>query len=273
MPLDYSERNEIPAAMIEAGPTVLIAVGDELLSGHTLDSNSNLLARRTFEAGWPVRRIEVIGDDNPAIAAAIRRTIDEAGVSRIVVGGGIGPTPDDHTFEAVAQALDRPLELNAEAMVHISAIVARMHAAGWVDTAEVSEANRRAATMPAGALLMPNRRGMTPAVALAVGDDRWLFVLPGIPREFATIVDEELIPRYFTGREQPLVLEVSYRAVPEAEMYEPMLTLAREFPDVQVGSYPQTERRELVIRLRGSDAERLTAAVRRLRELRTDAPV
>jgi len=257
--------------MSDRAPTVLIAVGDELLSGHTLDTNSNLLATRVFGTGWPVRRVELVADDDEAIAGAIHRALGDDGVDRIVVSGGIGPTPDDHTFEAVARALGRPLEINEEALEHVAGIVARMHAAGWVDSPEVSAANRRVATMPAGAVLLPNRRGMTPAVAIAVGDDRWLFVLPGIPREFATIVDEELLPRYFTGRARPHVVEVSYVAVPEAEMYEPMLTLASEFPDVQIGSYPQTERRRLVIRLRGSDANRLDAAASRLRELRPDS--
>jgi len=258
--------------MAEVAPTVIIAVGDELLSGHTLDTNSHLLAARAFQAGFPVRRIEAVADENAAIARAIRRALGEDGVTRIVVGGGIGPTPDDHTFEAVAQALDRPLALHAGALAHISAIVARMHAAGWVETPEVSEANRRVALMPAGATLIPNRRGMTPAIALDVDADRFLFVLPGIPREFAAIVDEELIPMYFAGGSQPLVIEVRYTSVPEAQMYEPMLTLTEEFPDVQVGSYPQTDRRELVLRLRGRDQQRLDAAAQRLRELRADAP-
>ncbi|HKR98555.1 MAG TPA: molybdopterin-binding protein [Candidatus Dormibacteraeota bacterium] len=257
--------------MAEQGPTVVIAVGDELLSGHTLDTNSNLLAARAFETGWPVRRIEAVADDNEAIAAAIRRALAADGVLRVVVCGGIGPTPDDHTFEAVAEALGRPLEVNPEALAHISAIVGRMHAAGWVDTPEVSEANRRAASMPAGAQLVTNRRGMTPAIAIALEDDRVLFVLPGVPREFATIVDEELIPRFFTGGRPAAVVEVIYTSVPEAEMYEPMLRLAREFPDVHIGSYPQSERRQLVIRLSANDQSRLDEAASRLRELRADA--
>jgi len=72
-----------------------------------------------------------------------------------------------------------------------------------------------------------------------VGDDRWLFVLPGIPREFSTIVEEELIPNILRGGTAPVVREVRYRSVPESEMSEPMLVLAAEFPDVTVGSYPQ----------------------------------
>jgi molybdopterin-biosynthesis enzyme MoeA-like protein len=92
-----------------------------------------------------------------------------------------------------------------------------------------------------------------------------------VPREFRAIVEEELIPAYFGGGVAPLVTEVRYRAVPEAEMYTPMRVLEQEFPDVVVGSYPQTETRELVIRLRGTDPQRVAAAAERLRSLRSDA--
>lgn len=250
---------------------MIIAVGDEILSGHTLDTNSNLLARLAFAAGRPVRHVEVVPDASMAIGAAIRRALADPDVSRIAVCGGIGPTPDDRTFEAVAEALGRPLELNPEAYAGIEALMRRMHSAGWVSSPEVSEANRRCAIIPAGATVLPNRRGMAPPLALEVGEDRVLFVLPGIPREFSTIVEEEVIPRYFGGGTPPVVREVHYTAVPEAEMYEPMRMLEREFPSVVVGSYPHVETRELVIRLRGHDAAAVDAAVARLRELRADS--
>jgi molybdenum cofactor synthesis domain-containing protein len=250
------------------GSTVIITVGDEILSGFTLDTNSHLLARLAFAAGWPVRRIEVVADDVAAIAAAIGRAIAEPDARRVAVCGGIGPTPDDRTFEAVAHALNRPLEINKLALEHISTLTKRMFEAGWVTSPEVSEANLRQATVPAGAQTMPNRRGMAPPLAIDVGDDRWLFVLPGIPREFSAIVEEELMPRYFTGGVPVQVAEVRYRSVPEAEMTPFIRTLEREFPDVAVGSYPQTDRGELVIRLRGYSSDSVNAAALRLQELR-----
>jgi nicotinamide-nucleotide amidase len=252
------------------GLTAIVMVGDELLSGHTQDTNSNLLARLAFAAGRPVAHIEVVADDPPAIVAAIRRAVDTPEISRIAVCGGIGPTPDDRTFQAVADALGRPLELNPAAYANIEALAKRMHAAGWIDKPEVSEANRRCAIVPAGSTVLANRQGMAPPLAIDLGSDRWLFVLPGIPREFTTIVEEELIPQYFAGAAAPVVREVRYRSVPESEMYEPMLALAREFPDVTVGSYPHVEQRELVIRLKGQESARVDAAVTRLRSLRSD---
>ena len=252
-----------------AASTVIIAVGEEILSGHTLDTNSNLLARVVFAAGYPARRIEVVGDDRDAIATALRRAIGERGVRHIVVSGGIGPTPDDVTFEAVAHALNRPVMLHPAAFQHIQDLVQRMHDAGWVESSEVSPANTRSAMLPQGAELITNRRGMAPAIHIALAD-RDLYVLPGIPREFATIVEEQLIPHYFVGGAAQTVLEVRYTSVPEADMAAPMRQLAGEFPDVTVGSYPQTQRRELVMRLRGLDPKRVADAAERLRQLRRD---
>jgi nicotinamide-nucleotide amidase len=253
------------------GLTAIVTVGDEILSGHTQDTNSSFLARMAFAAGRPVVWIEVVADQSAAIVAAIHRALSDPSITRIAVCGGIGPTPDDRTFQAVGDALGRPLVLNPIAYANMEALAKRMHAAGWIDQPVVTEANRRCAIVPTGAVVLTNRKGSAPPLAIEVGDDRWLFVLPGIPREFITIVEEELMPQYFTGAPAPIVREVHYRSVPESEMYEPMMVLEAEFPDITVGSYPHVEQRELVIRLRGHEAERVDAAVARLRSLRSDA--
>jgi len=254
-------------AMPETPATVIIAVGDEVLSGHTQDTNSAFLATRAFAAGVPVRRIEVVADRLEDVAAAIHRALADSEVNRIAVCGGIGPTPDDRTFEAVGYALGRPLEENAVALAGITAMVARMHAAGWIDDNVVSDGNRRCALVPAGGLVLPNRRGMAPPMAYEVGANRWLFILPGVPREFMAIVEEELMPRFFAGGTASLVVEARYRAVPEAELYTPLRRLAEEYVDVAVGSYPQTEARQVIVRFRGLDPERVRAAARRMLEL------
>lgn len=250
-----------------ARETVIIAVGDEVLSGHTLDTNSRFLAQRVFAAGFPARRIEVVADRLETIVAAVHRAVAEHGVARIAVCGGIGPTPDDRTFEALALALGRPLREDAVALAHITGIVGRMHAAGWTASAEVSEGNRRSAMVPEGGTVLFNRRGMAPPMAYDLGDDRRLFILPGVPREFTAIVEEELIPRFFVGGHASVVTELRYRHVPEAELYPPLRRLAEEFDDVSAGSYPQTEAREVIIRLRGDNAARVTAAAARMLEL------
>ncbi|MHB8717835.1 MAG: competence/damage-inducible protein A [Candidatus Dormibacteria bacterium] len=253
--------------MAAASETVIIAVGDEVLSGHTQDTNSRFIAERVFAAGYPARRIEVVADRLDDIVAAIHRALDEPWAGRVIVCGGIGPTPDDRTFEAVAAALGRPLEENPQALAHISGIVSRMHAAGWVASPEVSEGNLRSARVPSGGRVLHNRRGMAPPMAYLVGEDRWLFVLPGVPRELTAIVAEELLPVYFSGGAPAVVAELRYPGVPEAELFGPLRTLAAEFGDVSAGSYPQTEAREVIVRLRGLDGERVALAAARMRAL------
>jgi nicotinamide-nucleotide amidase len=267
IPCSNAYAEVVPSAI---GLTAIVTVGDEILSGHTQDTNSSFLARLAFAAGRPVAHIEVVADQPAAIIGAIRRAVDDPEISRIAVCGGIGPTPDDRTFQAVGDALGLPLELNPIAFANIEAMAQRMYAAGWIEKPVVSEANRRCAIVPVGATVLINRRGMAPPLAIDIGEDRWLFVLPGIPREFVTIVEEELIPGYFGGGTAPVVRELYYRSVPESEMSEPMLTLQAEFPDVTVGSYPQVENRRLVIRLRGRETARVDAAVARLRSMRSD---
>ena len=248
--------------------TAIIAVGDELLGGFTLDTNSHWLAQQVREAGFPCEHIEVVADRDEAIVAAIHRAARDPLVMRIFVCGGVGPTTDDRTLQAVAHALDRRLERNQDAHAHIQGIIERMHAAGWVQSTEISEANLRMAHVPEGATVLRNRRGMASGLAYPVDDECWLFVLPGVPREFQAIVGEEILPRWFTGADAPVVRELRYGFAIEAEFFEPMRTLEREFPEVRVGSYPQTETRQLLIRLRGSDAARVDAAVARLLEMR-----
>ena len=247
--------------------SLLVIVGDELLAGFTVDSNGPLAARRLFEMGYPVGRIEIVGDAAGDIAAAVRRGIDDPTLARIIVCGGVGPTPDDRTHEGVAAALGRDLVENGTALGRIEAQVARMHRAGWLDSPIPSTANRRMAQMAAGGRVLENRRGMAPPLAVELGNDRWLFVLPGVPREFESALEEAVIPAFFAASRPFCVVELRWAGVPEAEIAGPMLQLELEFPDVTVGSYPQ-QGRELIVRLRGEDSARVRAAAARLRELR-----
>lgn len=248
--------------------SVIIAVGDELLGGFIPDSNSQPAARLLFHAGYPVQRMETVADRVDEIAATVRRAIDTIDVNRILVCGGIGPTPDDRTHAGVAQGLGRTRVEHPQALAHIQSITERMHRAGWVPTAAIGAAGRAMATVVEGAHVLANRRGMAAALALEVGTDRWLFILPGVPREFTTILEEEILPRFCAGGTGPVVRELRYAGAIEAEFVGAMTLLAVEFPDVSVGSYPQTELHELVVRLHGSDGGRVEAASHRLAELR-----
>ena len=80
----------------------IIVVGNEILRGFTVDTNSNWLASRLFQCGFPVRLITTVGDVDDDIVSAIHQHVDRAELLRIFVCGGLGPTPDDITREAIA---------------------------------------------------------------------------------------------------------------------------------------------------------------------------
>jgi nicotinamide-nucleotide amidase len=242
--------------------TVIVAVGDEILGGFTLDTNSHWLSGQLREAGFPCVRIAVVPDSSPPIVEAVRAAVDDPAVARVLVCGGLGPTPDDRTLEALAAALDQPLEVHPDAEAHVQRVVDRIHAAGWIESNRMTEPNRRMTVVPRGTTVLTNRSGMA----------RWLLALPGVPRELKRIFSEEMLPVFFRGGSAPVVVELRYRHAVEAEFFEPMRRLETEFPDVLIGSYPQTETRELVIRARGADAGRVEAALSRMRELRPPSP-
>ncbi|MFN2451230.1 MAG: competence/damage-inducible protein A [Candidatus Dormibacteria bacterium] len=251
-------------------PVVVIAVGDELLGGFTVDTNSAWLAGRCREAGWPVRRIEVVGDDREDIGNAVRRAVADPHALRVLVCGGLGPTPDDRTLEAVAAALGLALEENPIARDHVEAVVARLHEAGRLPSPTLTPANLKMAMAPHNATVLGNPAGMAPSISVSLPGpvDRVLVLLPGVPRELRAIVDELVVPQLLQGRAARALVELEYRDIPEAQFAPVMQQLAVEYPGVGVGSYPQETRRHLIIRLQGADPEQVEAAAARLQVLR-----
>src|ERR1700730_8279378 len=157
----------------------VIAVGEELLAGFQQDTNSHWLAERLRLLVFPLKRITIVGDSTEYVVEQLRRDLSDAEVEYVYCCGGLGPTPDDRTFEAVADALGRGLVTWQPALEDIQRRVHRMHAAGLIESAEVSEGNVRMARIPAAPdHVFRNRRGMAPGLLyLIVG--RGLFDPPG----------------------------------------------------------------------------------------------
>ena len=245
--------------------STIIAIGDELLGGFTLDTNSNWLAQQLNRLGFPLKRITVIPDRLDEIVAHLRRDLADPDVEDVFSSGGLGPTPDDRTYEAVAAALGREVEVWQPVLERIERRVQRMHAAGLTDSPVVTEGNLRMARIPADPdHVFRNRRGMAPGLMFRV-DGRRLFVLPGVPNELKGIFGEELEPEFLAGRAGAVVRELRFAFAPESRFYPALHELEGTHPDVSVGSYPMLETRELVIRFTGLDEARVQDAVEVLR--------
>ena len=245
-------------------------MGDELVGGFTLDTNSHWMAERLRLLGYPVKRVTQIRDKPAEIVAQTHRELADADVTDIFFTGGLGPTPDDRTFAALADALGRPLVIWEESRARIARRVERMHEAGLLESPELTEGNLRMARIPDGpAHVFRNRRGMAPGVVYEEKGKR-IFVLPGVPLEMKGIFTEELEPEFLAAGSAATVRELRFTFAVEAKFYPLMREMEETYPDVSVGSYPNFETKELVIRVIGAEAKRVEQA---LDTIRKRAPV
>ena len=243
----------------------IIAIGDELLSGYTLDTNSNWIAQRLRALGVALKRTTQIRDRESEIVEQVRRDLADPEVDNVFCTGGLGPTPDDRTFAAVAMALERELVVEEEVRERIERRLQRMVEAGLVDSDELNEGHLRMARIPFGpSAVLRNRVGAAPGVVYEVEGTR-LYLLPGVPPEMRSIFGEEIEPRYLAGGTALIVREIRLHFAVEGRFYTVLRELERTHPEVAVGSYPNFDTKELVLRCSGSVASRVEDAIGVLR--------
>jgi nicotinamide-nucleotide amidase len=162
----------------------VVAVGSELLLGQIVDTNSAVIARHFTSIGLDLFYKTTVGDNLARTTAVIRQALDRSDV--VVTTGGIGPTADDITREAVAAATGRELVFSEELMRQIETYFASR---GF----RLSPSNRRQAYIPAGALPVENPVGTAPAFIVA-DQDKTLITLPGVPREMEYLLVNRALP-------------------------------------------------------------------------------
>ncbi len=171
----------------------LLTVGTELLLGFTVDTNAAEAGRRLAAAGIRLVARGTVGDDFRAIRTAVAAALDRTGI--VIVTGGLGPTRDDVTREAVAAVFGRRL-VRDRAIV--AALEERFQRLG---RGPMPEANQRQADVPEGATVLPNRVGTAPGLWLEDDRGRVVALLPGVPLEMRGLLDEEVIPRLLETRD------------------------------------------------------------------------
>jgi nicotinamide-nucleotide amidase len=172
----------------------IIAIGREILSGQTLDTNSSWLAKRITAMGGIVGRIVIPDDDVEAIAQEIKISFGN-GAKVIITTGGLGPTFDDKTLAGIAEATGSPLSLNAEALAFVSRRYQEFYEQGFVEDPEITPPREKMAHVPLGAELLDNPVGTAPAVLLKTPRGV-IFALPGVPKEMYAIFEGEALPRF-----------------------------------------------------------------------------
>ncbi|MDZ4848492.1 MAG: molybdopterin-binding protein [Pirellulaceae bacterium] len=164
----------------------IISIGDELTSGQRLDTNSRWLSAQLADLGVQTAFHTTVGDslsDNiDAFRTAARR------VDLVVCTGGLGPTADDLTREAMSEAFEKPLELRQEALAHIESLFARRRR-------PMPDRNRSQAMFPVGAAIIPNPHGSAPGIDMTVDGPCRFFALPGVPAEMIQMWNETVLRR------------------------------------------------------------------------------
>lgn len=163
---------------------VIISIGTELTTGQTVDTNATWLSARMTEIGATVVGRLTVGDDLGDIRRAILQALTQADTT--ILTGGLGPTPDDLTRFALAEAIDRPLEEHVGTLDAIRAIFNRMGRT-------MSPSNAVQALLPRGCEMIPNVHGTAPGISFQHEGKR-LIALPGVPPEMMTMFKEKVRP-------------------------------------------------------------------------------
>ena len=238
-----------------ANPTAaMLVIGDEILSGRTRDSNTHYLANELTRHGIRMAEARVVADDTPAIVAAVNAL--RAAYDHVFTSGGIGPTHDDITADAIAAAFGVAITHRADAMALLQAHYDR-------SGLPFNDARQRMARIPDGASLIENPVSTAPGFTLGN-----VHVMAGVPRIFEAMV-ASVMPTLTGG--DPLLSQSLRVNRGEGEIAGPFGALAAEYPDLSMGSYPFIHNgahgTNLVIR--GTDAAQIDAAMTRLAELFT----
>lgn len=163
----------------------LVAVGTELLLGQLVDTNTAHVAGRLASNGIDVRGTHAVGDNRERIAALISSVLERA--DGVITTGGLGPTVDDLTKEAVCDALGVDTELDAASLAFMEAIFRSFGR-------EMRENNRKQAELPRGARVLENPNGTAPGFIAFRPDGRFVACMPGVPREMKPMLDDKLLP-------------------------------------------------------------------------------
>lgn len=202
----------------------MVVIGDEILSGRTRDSNAHHLANIMTAIGIDLVEVRVVSDDAEAIIEAVNALRHRN--TYVFTSGGIGPTHDDITAEAVSAAFGLPCEPDARAVEVLSAYYASRDM-------EFTDARKRMTRMPEGANLIDNPISKAPG--FVIGN---VHVMAGVPAIFEAMLDN-IVPTLRTGAK--LLSANVHCPFGEGVIGAPLTTIQQEHPDTIIGSYPRYE--------------------------------
>ena len=229
----------------------IIAIGDEILSGKVLNTNANFSARSLFHAGYEIKRITSVGDDPDAIEDVLLSAVKRSRF--IIITGGLGPTTDDITNEAVARALGLRLVENPK-------IKRRLKEASHTGYVLSKDQIKRLTHLPEGAEVLSHRKRS--AGYMLKFQDTLLFLLPGVPQQLEEHVRDQVIPRLKAILPSRfLILQKTFKVfgLSEPEINRQISALDLDERRVLIGYYPNFPEVFVTVIIKGEDKERVKA--------------
>lgn len=222
----------------------IVTIGNEILSGRTLDTNFAFLARALEAVNVQVAWHTATADTGDRIGEALSRALARA--DGVVMTGGLGPTPDDVTRKAVATVLGRPLQLEESVLAHIRERARRFGP-------KLPASFESQALIPRGAQVWMNPQGSAPALLILQGD-KPVILLPGVPHEMETLTGEFVVP-YLANRSGRRVETFTLRTAGpfETQLQEAIGTLPQNWPGASLAYLPSFFGVDLRVTVTGED--------------------
>jgi len=241
----------------------IISIGDEILIGNTVDTNSNFLALNLTKLGIKVDRILTIPDDIDIIVSDLKKALKSHDL--VITTGGLGPTWDDSTVSAVAKFLDTTLVLDEKAFTAVKKAYSRLYQERLLDSPEITSERKKMAMIPLfeDMNLISNTAGVAPGLHVRISNSH-LLVLPGVPREMKSmftyiskLVSSESKLHYYEKK-----IEIGITA---ESTLAPFLKLVRDrYPECYIKSTPSSHDRTalpVIISSMNEDRERAIMSV------------
>ncbi len=228
----------------------ILSIGDEILLGNIVNTNSQFLAEHLTALGFSVKRILSISDDPDQILEALDFAAGETDL--VVSTGGLGPTSDDRTKAVIAQFFDDKLVEDPIVMQDVQEFLARRGR-------QMNQANREQALVPSKAKILRNRLGTAPGLWLEKQGTVFVF-LPGVPHEMKELFSTELKPRLKDHFDLPAIYIrfVHTLGIPEAELAEKLQDFEKTLPqNVQIAYLPSPEDIRIRLTAQGQDLRKI----------------
>ena len=164
--------------------SIILSIGDELVLGQSIDTNSAYLSSQLAGLGIGTRYHQTVADDLPTIVSAIQLAAQNARI--VIITGGLGPTDDDLTRQALSDAMGQPLVLDPASVEHIASYFTRLGRT-------MPDRNKVQALHPAGSQVIPNSCGTAPGIKATLGQAT-IYVTPGVPREMVAMFNQSILP-------------------------------------------------------------------------------